>query len=736
MRPSGSIRNYSHRHGFWVSILLCVLMPVAILAQNIDSLRAIWRSGAGDADTKYRILQEISNAFAARYEADSALAYARLQLRQGKEMKSQAKEIQAWLALATLFYDGSQYEEALASLDSCLAPPLRDSSPDKLPDIYRMYGIVHEAQGNPSRSLEYFTLSHDASVKNGDSVGLSKALNSLGISHQYYLGNYQKAIDYYLRAIAINKALGRTAGLGNNYYNLSGSYYSLGNTVLAIEYQLEALKQFERTRDTVGIQDAYNTIGNTYSLQNDFEKAMEYFNKSLELSQHTHDRVSEALVRINIGNLKLAQGLFPEAGEQLGEGVRILEQIGNNNYLDHGYLNLGKYYLKTGNPQQAKIELEKAVRLAGEDQDDAALASALAGLGAVAYEAGNYRQSLAYLKEGIPHARKLDNKEALSDIYEHMYKVYAALGDLRNELDSYRNYIGYRDSLFDMQSIRATTRQEMEFQFSRKQLEDSLAFAHQQELNELAIRRGRSQRNFALIGMLVLVLSTGLIYRQYRFTRKARKRSDELLLNILPAEVAQELKTNGKAEARNYEMVSILFTDFQGFTQQASLLPANELLREINQCFEAFDRIMERYGIEKIKTIGDSYMAAGGLPVPSPQSCKNTIRAALEMQEFITQRALREQAGGRIPFSMRLGIHTGPVVAGIVGVKKFQYDLWGDTVNTASRLESYGEVGRVNISQTSYELVRDDPDFIFEPRGKIQVKGKGNLDMYYVRWKE
>jgi class 3 adenylate cyclase len=141
---------------------------------------------------------------------------------------------------------------------------------------------------------------------------------------------------------------------------------------------------------------------------------------------------------------------------------------------------------------------------------------------------------------------------------------------------------------------------------------------------------------------------------------------------------------------------------------------------------------MDKYSIEKIKTIGDAYMAAGGLPVPMDDSVKKTVLAALEMQSFIGMRKAEQDAIGKPAFEMRVGIHTGPVVAGIVGVKKFQYDIWGDTVNTASRIESNGAVGKVNISQKTYELLKDDTDFIFESRGKIEAKGKGEIEMFFV----
>jgi class 3 adenylate cyclase len=173
-----------------------------------------------------------------------------------------------------------------------------------------------------------------------------------------------------------------------------------------------------------------------------------------------------------------------------------------------------------------------------------------------------------------------------------------------------------------------------------------------------------------------------------------------------------------------------MFTDFKNFTQASELLSPEELVKEINHCYSEFDRIVTKYGIEKIKTIGDAYMCAGGLPVANSTHPFDVIRAGLEFQEFIAANKAERSAKGQPFFELRLGIHTGPVVAGIVGTKKFAYDIWGDTVNTASRMESSGAVGKVNISGTTYELVKDKFNCIH--RGKVAAKNKGDIDMYFV----
>ncbi len=209
-----------------------------------------------------------------------------------------------------------------------------------------------------------------------------------------------------------------------------------------------------------------------------------------------------------------------------------------------------------------------------------------------------------------------------------------------------------------------------------------------------------------------------------------KRRSDDLLLNILPEEVAEELKQKGSAEARQFDDVTVMFTDFKNFTQITEKLSPSELVAEIHKYFIGFDEIISKYNIEKIKTIGDSYMCAGGLTKNNKTTAIDVLKAALEIREFIKQYLYDTKKEISEPFEIRIGIHTGSVVAGIVGNKKFAYDIWGDTVNIASRMESSGDAGKINISGATYELVKDA--FNCSYRGKVPAKNKGEIDMYFV----
>jgi class 3 adenylate cyclase len=215
-----------------------------------------------------------------------------------------------------------------------------------------------------------------------------------------------------------------------------------------------------------------------------------------------------------------------------------------------------------------------------------------------------------------------------------------------------------------------------------------------------------------------------------KIIEEEKKRSDDLLLNILPAEVMEELKQTGKTQARNYNLVTVLFADFENFTTITEEMQPEDLVSGIDQYFEAFDHIIEKYKIEKIKTVGDAYICASGLPLPNSDNPVIMLDAAIEMMHATEELTERRKNLGLVSFNVRFGVHSGPVVAGVVGIKKFAYDIWGDTVNTAARMQQNGEAGRINISGTTHDLVKHR--FNCSYRGRMEVKNKGMIDMYFV----
>jgi class 3 adenylate cyclase len=220
------------------------------------------------------------------------------------------------------------------------------------------------------------------------------------------------------------------------------------------------------------------------------------------------------------------------------------------------------------------------------------------------------------------------------------------------------------------------------------------------------------------------------VERQKELIEAAKVQSDSLLLNILPDEIAEELKRFGRSYARKHNQVSVLFADIKGFTSVAETLSPEKLVTALDEVFRGFDNIVDKYDMEKIKTIGDAYMCACGLPRSDNDNAIKAVRAAIDMQQFITGFGLACRIQNLPVFEIRIGIHTGPVIAGVVGSRKFAYDIWGDTVNLASLMEQYGEPGTINISTSTFSLIKNYYDCTH--RGKIEVKSKGGLDMYFV----
>jgi len=334
-------------------------------------------------------------------------------------------------------------------------------------------------------------------------------------------------------------------------------------------------------------------------------------------------------------------------------------------------------------------------------------------------------------KSAIDHFKKaellfvdigLDGSYDLKDVYEGLSYSYAETKDFANAFKYQSLLIDLKAKIYDIETDRKMASKLFTYNMDQKQGEVNL----QKEI----VARQKLIRNGFIGGFAVVLLFAGVFLSQRNRISKEKKRSDELLLNILPAETAEELKATGTAKAKSFDIVSVLFTDFKNFTQASELLSPADLVAEINHCYSEFDKIITHHGIEKIKTIGDAYMCAGGLPATNTTNPVDVVKAGLEMVAFIEKNKQERISKGQPYFELRCGIHTGPVVAGIVGIKKFAYDIWGDTVNTASRMESSGEIGKVNISGATYELVKDHFDCTY--RGKVKAKNKGEIDMYFV----
>ena len=617
---------------------------------------------------------------------------------------------------------------------------------ETLPDTVRAHGLIDYISEGPFYSAPDSAIVlanelYDFTLKINYHTGTVDALNLKGYT-LFRSGNYPEALASYNEGLKLAEQIGYKLGEADILVKIGYIYHDNEDIIRALKNYERSLKIYEEIDDLEGIGSVYNEFGSIYFVKGNPEKALDYYFKCIDINKEIGDELDNASIYTNIGNVYLDTKEFSKALEYYQKGLVISEELQDKLGIASLLSGMGIVHYDQGNTTKALDYLEKSLKISKSINDTQGSASILLSLSDVYLDNENYTKAIQICKESLSLSKQIGDLGGQEFSCECLYEAYRALGNNNEALLYYEKVIAISDSIKSEET--AIKLQQMEF--AKKVMEDSLIqiekAAAVQMKHEVEVQKKDKNRNIAIAGALIcLILAVGFFLR-WRYVKKSRaaletekNRSENLLLNILPAEIAEELKEKGEAAARDFDLVSILFTDFKGFTEKSAELSAGELIGEINHCFRAFDHICEKYGIEKIKTIGDAYMAAGGLPVPSDEAVHNTVLAALEMQDFMNKRFVEKEATSGFTFKMRLGIHTGPVVAGIVGVKKFQYDIWGDTVNTASRIESNGAVEKVNISQDTYELVKYNSLFRFTYRGKINAKGKGDIDMWFVEKK-
>ncbi len=522
--------------------------------------------------------------------------------------------------------------------------------------------------------------------------GIAAANGYLGVIF-FSRSNYPKALEYALTSLKINEELGDKKSQASNYGNIANIYNNQSNYATALDYYSKALKIFEELGSKSGIAITLGNIGNTYTNMNNNPKALEYTLKALKMSEELGDKRGIAADLGNISGVYTSEGNYPKALEYGIKAIGIFEELGDRNNLIANIGNVGECYLAWAQDTIVK-------QTPGEKKE-------------------NLQKAIDYLKRAIVIANEIGDLDYLQTYSQNLSDAEAAAGDYREALSSYKQYAIFNDSVFGRENKIKIINLEMK---------------RDMDLKSLAIAKKHNERIFFIAGMVLLLLVIVFVLRNYNSQKRSntllsieKKRSDDLLLNILPAEVADELKEKGTAEAKYFDNVTVMFTDFVDFTKAGENMTPQQLVDELHTCFKAFDEIIRKNHIEKIKTVGDAYLAVSGLPLPDHEHAVKMVKAAVEITEFMKE---RKTTLGEKTFGVRIGIHSGNVVAGIVGVIKFAYDIWGDTVNTAARMEEHSIAGKVNISETTYDLVKNKFECTY--RGEITAKNKGSLKMYFV----
>jgi adenylate cyclase len=580
---------------------------------------------------------------------------------------------------------------------------------------------------NPDTTIIIANSAKSLAEKINYKTGLALAFKNIGKG--YYLeGKYKEAVINWQQAIELYKLLNDKKGVANMLSNQGAVYFNQGDDAKALELHLQSLKMSEEFNDTLRILTSLTNIGGVYSNKEvTWNKALDYFLRSYNLSLAIKDEYSIGTSAVNIGELYFKMGEDTKALDYLRKSEKAYKGTEDLPYT----LNyIGKIFTRQKKFEQAIQIHTEAYELAKNLDTKLDQAQSLVAL-AQAYKAsGDIASAIKTFLQSIEIAIPLNANVEMKDAYQGLSESYSQQADYTNAFKYQNLLLTIKDTIYNINTDKKLGTLQFGFDLEKKEGEISLLNKNK-EIQRREIQRQKIVKYGFIGGFLTVLLFAAVFFKQRNKISQEKKRSEKLLLNILPEETAEELKATGSAKTKRYDLVSVLFTDFKNFTQASEILSPEDLVAEINYCYSEFDRIVERFGIEKIKTIGDSYMCAGGLPVSNNTHPFDIVSAGLEMVKFIERNKQERLQSGLPYFELRLGIHSGPVVAGIVGIKKFAYDIWGDTVNTASRMESSGEVGRVNISGTTYQLVKDKFNCMY--RGKIEAKNKGVIDMYFAK---
>ncbi|MBS1537717.1 MAG: tetratricopeptide repeat protein [Bacteroidetes bacterium] len=556
-------------------------------------------------------------------------------------------------------------------------------------------GRVYYSLSDYGNALEYYkkALALDEEINN--KAGIAKNLTGIGAMYRNLL-EFEQALTYYHKALALNEEIGNKNGIATNLSNIGTAYTEIADYAQALTHLHRALTINEETGNKAGIATTLSTIGNVYGYLSDYPHALTYMQKALAINEEIGDKSGIAITLGNIGNVYNLLSDNDRALMYYQRALAINEEIGNKNSYGINLGNIGSVHRDNGNYELAQEYFLKALHLSEEIGAEYPKLHWQLALGNLYAEQKQLSQDSAaaekYLKLAIDNGTLLGARHIARDAYHSCYLLYKVQKHWKEALE--------------MKELHEKLKDEINVE----EIKEQEAIREQQKAIELA-KTAADARHQA---------------------------TEQLLHNVLPPSIAGKMLDGTKLIAEKLPSVSVLFADIAGFTKLSQRITPEELVDGLDRIFSAFDALAEKHGLEKIKTIGDAYMVVAGAPVPRADHAEAMAQFALEMLEEMKQ-FTSISTGGEI--QLRIGIHSGEVVAGVIGKKKFAYDLWGDAVNTASRMESHGEANRIHISNDFYRHLQNriamtkntSHGLTFEERGEMEIKGKGMMKTYFLK---
>ena len=522
-----------------------------------------------------------------------------------------------------------------------------------------------------------------------NSETLSIIYNLLGIAY-YNLSDYRKALEYYSNALVINEDLGNKSAIGGSLVNIGSIFANLHDFEKALEYYRKGLSILEEIGYKLFQANALTGIGIIYRHFLEFNKAKEYYSKAVKINEEIGNKVGLAVNFSNTGIVFTQLLDYSKALEFYNKAIHIYEEIGNKSGIATNYGNIGDLYQSLSDYPKALEYQYKALQINEEIGSKINIATNLCNIGVVfaSKDSTLYNSIKAeeYLQNSLTLSKEIGAKDIINVVLDTLHTLRLNERQFEEALEYYKKAI------------------EIEKEIQSEEAKNKVVLFDQKRI----IEEDEKARQLKLA----------------RF-----KEQERIFHNILPIPIANRLIEGEQTIAESFENVSIFFSDIVGFTHLSSVVAPSELVHGLNTIFTAFDRIGTKYGLEKIKTIGDAYMAVCGVPEEFEDRQYRATQFAIEASEILQTLDLGESFKG---LQIRIGLHCGSVVAGIIGEKKFAYDVWGDVVNSASRMESNSEAGRINVSEAFAKSIQAHPEFNLIPRGEISIKGKGTMKTFWL----
>lgn len=588
----------------------------------------------------------------------------------------------------------------------------------------------------PKESLTIAGSAKSAAENIGYKKGLAKSVALIGIAN-YKIDDYAKARIFMNQAEALSEQANDTSAISFCKYWLANLELNQGQYGKALDLYQTALVFAQQIGDKKNIARCLDGKASIYESLGEDDKALELYTQSLAVAKEANFKEWYGNVTFELANQAYKKGMLDDAIAKYNEAIQLSEAAGNLNNKANCLQQLASIYYDKNNSKEAMKHVQQAMDIFQETGSVSSFSHSRVLMCFILLSNKQYDLAIDLAKMSMQEGKTNGETDLEKSSAEALYYAYLYKGDKAKALEYHVKFHELSEANHTKDLSKKMTQLELQANFenerkiakaeqAKKDTETNAAFEKQKLIKKAS---------FIGIGLLAIIAALSIFAfvqkrNDTRLVAVEKRKSDELLLNILPAEVAAEIKESVFSQSKNYDLATVLFADIKSFTGASEKISADKLIGEMDYYFRQFDEIINKYKIEKIKTIGDAYLCVGGLPKADADNAFHVICSAIEMQDFVKQTKTEREKNGGLYFEIRIGIHTGPLIAGIVGLHKYGHDIWVDTVNMAARIEQHGDKGKINISGSTYELVKGK--FSCTHRGQTEANNKGQIDMYFV----